>query len=190
MSETARTHMVQNSFVHRGRQDVCESSNKVGNWSASVATPAITHFESVHFTRTLYFCEGGTLCVSIFFNAHDVMHGTHVPHTVCRFCARPTKVVNSVVPRPRPSSDRSCAVVSYRHGRQRDLDVRTRHSSSTRRERERFVLINGKKSMSRLTIYNTKHGQLGTSRGRGHSVEKASGRVPSTSRGAAGLHRM
>jgi hypothetical protein len=53
-SESARTHTAQNNFVHRGRRDVCASSSRVGNLSASVAIPAITPFESVLFTRILY----------------------------------------------------------------------------------------------------------------------------------------
>lgn len=51
---TARTHTAQNNFVRHGRRDVCASSSRVGNLSASVAIPASTPFESVHFIRTSY----------------------------------------------------------------------------------------------------------------------------------------
>lgn len=51
---TARTRTVKNNFERHGRHDVYASSNRVGTLSASVATPANTPFESVHFIRTSY----------------------------------------------------------------------------------------------------------------------------------------
>lgn len=56
-SATARTHMVQNNFVHPGRRGVYASSSRAGNSSVSAVILAITPFENARFIRTLYFCE-------------------------------------------------------------------------------------------------------------------------------------
>lgn len=75
----------------------------------------------------------------------------------------------------------------YRHGgRQRDVGLCARPLSDTIRQRGGLVLIDEKKSVSPFT----RHGQLGTGRGRGRSVEEADGSVPAKSRGTAGVHRM